>query len=478
MKYKKTVIEIIIALTLIAVGIYFLTKKDIFITLNGNSDVTININGDYKDEGVNVLYCGKYINFGCVNIADKIKVTDNINNKEMGSYTVTYQIKYKGINKEIKKTVKVKDIEPPIITLAINENSYTCPNKEYIEEGYTVTDNIDNDLHDKVTVIKEDKGWTYTVSDSAGNKASIFRKHKYNDTESPSLSLNGYEYEYIKLNSEYKEPGYLATDNCEGDITSKVKISGNVDTTTEGLYKITYKISDLKGNTTTRVRNVRVYEKKHNTVVKPDGKVIYLTFDDGPCKYTKRLLDILDYYDVKVTFFVTNQFDGYTSYIKEAYDRGHSIALHTSSHSFSKVYSSIDGYFKDLEEIDNTVFSQIGIHPNLVRFPGGSSNTVSCGKKGLMPGIAKELETRGYKYFDWNVNSDDTSTTNKETIKNNIINGIKQNNYSVVLQHDLKPASIEAVVGVIEYGLLNGYTFLPLTIESPTVQHKISNCHY
>lgn len=85
----------------------------------------------------------------------------------------------------------------------------------------------------------------------------------------------------------------------------------------------------MNNNKTTIERTIKVYEKQSYTTVIPTGKVVYLTFDDGPCVYTKKLLDVLKKYNVKATFFVTNQMSKYNNYIKREFDEGHSIGVHT-----------------------------------------------------------------------------------------------------------------------------------------------------
>ena len=90
-----------------------------------------------------------------------------------------------------------------------------------------------------------------------------------------------------------------------------------------------------------------------------NGKVIYLTFDDGPSIYTEKLLNILDDYGVKVTFFVTTQFSNYSYLIKKEYENGHSIGLHTASHNFKYIYSSVDAYFNDINKVSDVVKKQI-----------------------------------------------------------------------------------------------------------------------
>lgn len=478
---KRIVKEICIAIILMIIiaTTYVLTRKDIYIELKGDSNVTSNIYSEYIDDGVSVLYCGKYIKFKCIDITDKVKKNSNININNLGSYKTIYSVDYKGINKTLERSINIVDNIAPTITFE-NDNDEiitTCPNKEHKPLSYIVTDNYDNDLTDKVIITKSDLGITYTVTDSSNNTTSIFKEYKYNDSIKPEIVLNGYSTIYLKLNNKYVDDGYTAKDNCDGDITSRVKKESNVDITKEGEYYIKYTVSDNKGNNTSTTRKVKVYEEKEYNIIEPNGKVVYLTFDDGPSIYTKRLLDILDYYNVKATFFVTNQFPSYSYYIKEEYNKGHSIGIHTYSHVFKSVYSSIDGYFNDLNKMDEIIYNQTGIHSNLVRFPGGSSNTVSCGVKGLMRDLTNEFKIKGYKYFDWNVESNDTSTYDSNKIANNVINGIKNTNNAVVLQHDIKPKSIEAVAKIIEYGKANGYTFLPITDSTKEVHHTINKCH-
>ena len=206
------------------------------------------------------------------------------------------------------------------------------------------------------------------------------------------------------------------------------------------------------------------------------NKIIYLTFDDGPGPYTEQLLDVLDKYGVKATFFVTNQKPKYQNMIGEAYRRGHTIALHTYSHSYS-IYKSETAYYKDLKLIEDLCVAQTGEKPTIVRFPGGTSNTISrryC--KGIMSSLANSLDDHGYVYCDWNVTSGDAGgTTTESGVFNNVIKGVKGKSVSVVLQHDIKKFSVAAVDDIIEWGLANGYTFLPLTEDSPMVHHSAMN---
>ena len=100
-----------------------------------------------------------------------------------------------------------------------------------------------------------------------------------------------------------------------------------------------------------------------------DEKVVYLTFDDGPSENTKKILDILAEYDAKATFFITGANEQCRPYIKEAYDAGHTIGLHTYTHNYDEVYESDEAYFADLEKVGEVAKEQIGFVPCFIRYP-------------------------------------------------------------------------------------------------------------
>jgi len=113
----------------------------------------------------------------------------------------------------------------------------------------------------------------------------------------------------------------------------------------------------------------------------------------------------------------------------------------------------------------------------LLRFPGGSSNTVSKFNPGIMTELSKLVEAKGYKYFDWNVSSEDATgkifTPDEYAL--NVINGLGNRDTYIVLQHDTNVNSVRAVDKIIQYGLSNGYRFEVLTNMSPTIHHRINN---
>lgn len=204
---------------------------------------------------------------------------------------------------------------------------------------------------------------------------------------------------------------------------------------------------------------------------------IYLTFDDGPGAHTARLLDILKKYNVKVTFFVTGSGDD--ALIAREYNEGHAIGLHTFSHNYTYVYSSIDNFFADLYKIQERVKNITGYTSYLMRFPGGSSNTVSARHDGgirIMSKLAAEVGKRGFTYFDWNISSGDAGgATSADAVYQNVVNRVRPGGSFVVLQHDIKGFSVDAVERIINWGLANGYTFDKLSASSPAAHHGINN---
>ena len=209
--------------------------------------------------------------------------------------------------------------------------------------------------------------------------------------------------------------------------------------------------------------------------IPPAGGVIYLTFDDGPGSETPRLLEILDKYNAKATFFVVNT--PFAETIRQIAYAGHALAMHTATHDFEKIYSSEDAYFADLEKIESVIEQYAGYRPSLIRFPGGSSNQVSmkyC--DGIMTTLTQSVEEKGYIYHDWNVDSCDAGgASTPEEIFYNVTEGCRTRTSSVVLMHDIKSYTIDAIEDIIIWGQANGYTFEAMTTDTPAVHHTVKN---
>jgi peptidoglycan/xylan/chitin deacetylase (PgdA/CDA1 family) len=409
-------------------------------------------------------------------IPSKIKVEENIDFNKVGTYKVVYKANYGIIPIKKIKTVEVVDTTSPTIELKGEEELSICPNAEYEESGYEAKDNYDGDLTDKVKIEKVEDGIIYTVEDSSGNKTQVKRNIKKEDTESPIIQLYGSKTIYLSLNETFKESGYEATDNCSGDITKKVTISSNLDTSKIGSYTKVYTVTDDSGNETTINRNIVVREVKKTTLCVGEKGVIYLTFDDGPnAIYTPKILDVLKKYNVKATFFVTMA--GPDSLIKREYEEGHTVALHTATHNYKTVYTSVNDYFNDLYKVQNRVNKIIGIKPTIIRFPGGSSNTVSRKyQEGIMSILTNMVEEKGFKYYDWNISSGDAGGTTDPNVEyHNVVSNLSKNCSNIVLMHDIKKHTSEAIEDIVKYGLDNGYTFKAITENTEEVHQKVNN---
>ncbi len=208
-------------------------------------------------------------------------------------------------------------------------------------------------------------------------------------------------------------------------------------------------------------------------------KTIYLTFDDGPSYLTENILNTLKEENVPATFFVTSkQIEEYKNDIIRMKKENHTVALHTSTHNYSYLYSSVDNYFNDLNDIKNKVYNIIYEESYIIRLPGGSSNTVS--KKyspGIVTQITNKLTEEGYLYYDWNIDSEDASgSLPKEKIYENVINRLHSGT-NIVLMHDApaKKTTAESLKDIITWGKNNGYTFSKITNNTPLIHHHINN---
>ncbi len=467
---KKYVIGIIAIVVMLIVGILsFLFWPPEFKFSKGDT-IKLKYGEKYKEPGYKITKFGK-------DYTKKAKIKKNINPKKLGTYKVTYEVKINGITFKKIRTVKIIDDEKPVITLTGNKNTSICPNGEYQEEGYKATDNYDGDITEKVKITKKDGKIIYSVKDSSGNQTKITRTITKEDKTLPEITLNGKKTNTIYLGNTWKEPGYKATDNCDNDITNNVVVEGSVNTNKIGKYKITYTVKDSSGNQTITERTVNVI-KKPSPPSTSNGKkgVIYLTFDDGPNEGTTNvILDILKEENVKATFFVTNK--GPDNLIKREYDEGHTVALHTASHDYASVYKSVNDYYNDLFQVQNRVKRITGVESKIIRFPGGSSNTISKKySKGIMTTLTKDVVNKGYRYYDWNIDSDDAGGARTASkVYNNVIKGLSKNRNNVILMHDIKTQTKDALRNIIRYGKNNGYTFEKITTNTPMVAHKVNN---
>lgn len=201
---------------------------------------------------------------------------------------------------------------------------------------------------------------------------------------------------------------------------------------------------------------------------------VYLTFDDGPSIYTNDILDILDSYNVKATFFVVGK-EGTNA--EEALQRivaeGHTLGMHSYSHKYKELYESMDSFTQDFARIRDYIYQATGEESVCYRFPGGSSNTVS---EIDMHDFIDYLDSQGVEYYDWNVSSGDGGSMklSTDTLLENCTKDIDTRDTSIILLHDSaeKPTTVEALPDIIENILTRPDTvILPITENTRPIHH-------
>ncbi|MBR1476711.1 MAG: polysaccharide deacetylase [Lachnospiraceae bacterium] len=206
--------------------------------------------------------------------------------------------------------------------------------------------------------------------------------------------------------------------------------------------------------------------------------LVYLTFDDGPSRYTDDILDILNQYGVKATFFVVGKEDVDS---KNAYrrivDEGHTLGMHSYTHKYSELYASKESFIEDFEKLQDYLYDLTGVESRYYRFPGGSSNTVS---QVNMSELEEFLDSRGVTFYDWNIVSGDAAGRwiSSEAIVKNATKDIEGWHTCVILFHDAadKRTTVDALPEIIEkIQDMDDTIILPITESTVPVQHINAN---
>lgn len=269
---------------------------------------------------------------------------------------------------------------------------------------------------------------------------------------------NNIETDTTKLNIQNEQKKNITTTNSQTqNKTTENKTAENKPTNTE------------KENKTTTSQTSTSNEKS----------IAYLTFDDGPSSITHSVLDILKKYNVKATFFVINSGNYNKATLQREVNEGHTIGLHAYDHNYAVAYKDDNSYLDGIDKLRAKVKADTGFDSHYIRFPGGSSNTISKRySKGIMSRITKTAKQRGYKYYDWNVDDDDAGRARTaDDCYNNVIKELRPNRSNIVLMHDFgtNKKILEALPRIIEYCQKNGYKMLPIDDNTPEIHHGISN---
>lgn len=392
-----------------------------------------------------------------------VKISGDINTNKIGNYEITYQLK------NYKKTCKVsvKDTKAPELKV----KAYKADMKEDVQPESFV-ESVKDDSKVSLSFKKKptkDKEQTLTIiaKDEYGNSTSKETTLTLvKDIEKPVIHTDAISV-YVGAKPNYKS--YIeVTDNLDSKPTIKVD-SSKVKTKKAGTYKLLVTATDRSGNKA---------KAKINVTVEEPSKVVYMTFDDGPSENTDKILKILKKYDAKATFFVTGNNQKYNSSIKKAADQGNTIALHTYTHDYANVYSSTTAYFEDLQKVSDMVKQITGKAPKYIRFPGGSSNTISAQySQGIMSALDNMVHEKGYEYFDWNCSSGDAASNTVPT--QDIVRNATSCDYEqiMILFHDSSPktTTVEALPEIIKSYKERGYVFKGICDDTPIFHHGVNN---
>ena len=461
---KALIISIILLLSSLFILIFILfIKDDVKCMLEGETTVNTEIFEEYKEKGVKLVNKGKEV----PKKEYELTITGNVNTQTLGLYKIEYIVKYHNKTYKLKRIVSVVDSTPPVINTNIESVTKDyCTKKDIEELSVTAVDNYDGDITEHIERVDTDESIVLTVQDINGNVAKKEIPIKFTQKPQNKFILNGEATIYVPINAVFEDPQANLIDGCGEKLDVIITTTGTVNTKVLGEYNIKYSTSDM--DTITRI--VKVYDPSA-----PSNKTIYLTFDDGPGIYTKKILDALSKYNVKATFFVTNQFPSYAYLIKEEYSSGHSIGVHTYTHKYD-IYRSLDNYIDDFNKMNEIVKIQTGNYSKIFRFPGGASNTISKSYKiGIVSEIAEYMTKNGYIYFDWNVDSTDAAGASVDAIIKRVTTDVSKCSKCVVLMHDINKNTSSAIETILKNLTEKGYSFQVLTSDSPKIQHRISN---
>lgn len=242
-----------VVLLLIVAGLAFsilwqINEFTLDLNMNGPREVTIEYGDTYEDPGAGAVFHGTLFMKEPLDV--EVTTEGQVNLNTVGTYQISYTTKHTVdsifgdvvLTDYAQRTVNVVDTVAPEITLTADPDTFTIPGEVYQEEGFTASDNYDGDITDRVIRTESEESILYQVSDSSGNSVEVVRTIVYHDPIAPELTLTGSASITLELGTAYQEPGFTATDNCDGDITDRVTVTGTVDTGKVGTYTLTYTV--------------------------------------------------------------------------------------------------------------------------------------------------------------------------------------------------------------------------------------------
>ena len=206
------------------------------------------------------------------------------------------------------------------------------------------------------------------------------------------------------------------------------------------------------------------------TVFEREQGTIYLTLDVGPSKNTYSVLYYLEKYGIKATFFVVPQrTEECYAIMKQIVDSGHAIGVHSSTHEYETIYSSVEAFLEDFYNAWQMIYEATGVKTEIFRFPGGSMNDYNGATRDA---IIEEMTRRGFRFYDWNVDSNDAGGATWTDMYNSVPADIAGNYRSFVLMHDSLPRenTVYVLEDILKVLINEGYKFDKINNNTQPVQ--------
>lgn len=255
--------------------------------------------------------------------------------------------------------------------------------------------------------------------------------------------------------------------NRSSDVTETMEdVSNTYDSESDGLVasntEMTQDYSEV----------IRGIDSEDNFAVEGDSHYVYLTFNCVPSDNTRQLLDVLDSYQLKATFFVSGEVsEENQDILKRIVEDGHTLGMHSFSNQYSKLYASTEAFEEDYKQISDYLYDLTGVRSMIYRFPGGSGNEISNLD---MVEFVRILNDNHITYFDWNVSGGDAvSDYSADDVVNNVTEGVAKYKTSVVLLHDDldKSSTVEAIGPLIDALSNMNAQILPIDENTKLIQY-------
>ena len=177
-----------------------------------------------------------------------------------------------------------------------------------------------------------------------------------------------------------------------------------------------------------------------------EPKIVYITFDDGPNHNTESILDTLDEYGMKATFFLLgSQIEQNRDTVRRMVGEGHAVGLHAWSHVDSEMYSSPEALLEEIDRASNALDAVAQVRTRFFRFPYGSSY------REVTESMRDAVIGAGYRYWDWTVDALDYEQASPSSLARTVIRGLDSADSTVViLMHDTEKTA-EALPTILEH---------------------------